>query len=194
MVTQIKGRNNMTINDNNWTRIKKFYYDAYKTSLHCAIATVDENGFPNISPIGSLILTEKSKGFYFDEFTKNMADNLKKNQQVCAIIVKTSKLFWLKSLFVGKFSSPPAIRLYGTVGEKRKATSQEIQTFLNYVKPFKYLKGYKLLWSNMKIVRDIHFNSFRIVQTGKITRRLWQEKSFLKFASDYRLPSWNHNS
>ena len=41
------------------------------------------------------------------------------------------------------------------------------------LKVVKETKGYKLLWENMKTVRDIQFDSFEPVLTGEMTRDLW---------------------
>ncbi len=55
-----------------------------------------------------------------------MPENLRRNPRVCILAVNADKLFWVRSLMDGKFSAPPAVRLMGTVGELREATSEEI--------------------------------------------------------------------
>ncbi len=164
----------MQIN-NHWETIRKIFQDAFETSTHYSIATVGEDGTPYNIPIGSLILRENKTGFYFEEFLNNMTKNLEHNQRVCVLAVNSGKLFWSKSLLRGKFKMPPAVRLMGTVSKKREATEEEIKLWHELVKYARKLKGYTLLWKNMKYVRDIHFDSFEPVNCGVMTSGLWQD-------------------
>jgi len=41
--------------------------------------------------------------------------------------------FWIKSLVMGKFSTPPAIRLEGTVKPLREAAPEEIAAWYRHV-------------------------------------------------------------
>lgn len=66
----------------------------------------------------------------------------------------------------------PAIRLYGSVGEIREATDREIDLFRKRVRLFRLTKGYSLMWSDMRMVRDIHFSRIEPVQIGKMTRNV----------------------
>jgi len=43
--------------------------------------------------------------------------------------VNADKGFWLNSLVQGNFTTPPGVRLMGTVGELRKATPEEIEAW-----------------------------------------------------------------
>jgi hypothetical protein len=60
------------------------------------------------------------------------------------------------------------------VGERRQATPEEINSFLDRLKMVKQTKGYQMLWANMKTVRDIRFDSFEPVLTGEMTQGLWR--------------------
>ena len=100
-----------------WKDIKSLFNRAFNSSFHYALATVNENGEPHVTPIGSLILREPGHGVYFEEFPRQLSRNLQHNKEVCVLAVNSSRWFWIKSLFSGRFASPPAIRLYGTVGK-----------------------------------------------------------------------------
>lgn len=76
------------------------------------------------------------------------------------------------SLLKGRFTQPPGLRLYGTVGEKRPGTEEEIGNWLKRVKIFRRLKGYDLLWRNMKYVRDIRFDQVRVLSMGKMSKEI----------------------
>lgn len=163
----------MKLNEN-WPAIKRVFDQAFRSSFHYAIATINEDGEPHVTPIGSLFLCDPGRGFYFEEFTQQLPCNFQYNKQVSVLAVNSSRWFWLKSLFLGKFLSPPAIRLYGTAGEVRAATSEEIKLWQHRVKQARYSKGYALLWANMKMVRDINFSRVEPVHLGKMTRDVWK--------------------
>ena len=78
------------------------------------------------------------------------------------------------ALFLGRFPSPPAVRLRGTVGERRQATQEEIARWRKRVGWTRWLKGYQLLWGNLRFVRDVHVESIEPVRLGSMTQGLWQ--------------------
>lgn len=82
--------------------------------------------------------------------------------------------FWLKSLFDGRFKTPPAVRLYGQTGELREATDTEVKLWLKRVKPASASRGHALMWRDMTQVRDIEFTHAEAVQLGQMTRGNWQ--------------------
>ena len=165
-------REKMKIDDEKWKMIKHLFKKAGYSSMHCAIATVSREGEPHVTPIGSLFLTQTCKGFYFEEYVVHMKRNIEHNQRVCVMALNSSKYFWLKALIRGRFNEPCSIRLMGIAGVKRDATSQELKLFEKVTAPVKWTRGYKLLWGNLKTVRDIRFDSCELVQTGKMTAHL----------------------
>ena len=105
-----------------WKIIRPLFDDAFKSSVHFAMATVNEDGSPDVTPIGSLILREDPSGFFFDEFCGRSRENLDRNPRVCFLAVNAQRSFWIRSVIIGKFSVPPAIRLTGTASSLREAT------------------------------------------------------------------------
>lgn len=55
-------RKNM-IDSQNWQQIIKTISTAQRASMHCSIATVDQLGQPNITPIGTVFLKNNQTGF-----------------------------------------------------------------------------------------------------------------------------------
>jgi predicted pyridoxine 5'-phosphate oxidase superfamily flavin-nucleotide-binding protein len=159
---------------NHWETIRAVFEESYKSSSHFAVATVNEDGSPHVTPIGALILREDRTGFYFEENPTRTPRNLKRNPRVCVLAVNVDKSFWGKSLLEGKFSSPPAVRLLGTVGELREATAEEVAAWQKKIAIAKGTKGYKLLWEKFSRVRDISFDSFEPVYVREMTNGLWQ--------------------
>ncbi len=161
----------------NWKEVKSLFRKSFKSSLHFAIATVTENGAPHVTPIGSLILGKPGHGFYFEEFTRHLPRNLGSNKQICVLAVNSSRWFWLKSLVGGRFTSPPAVRLHGVVGDLREATDTEIALWQKRVKRVSFSKGHAVMWRGMSMVRDIEFTGIEPVQIVEMTRDTWNAQS-----------------
>lgn len=156
-----------------WSLIRRHFKASFGSSLHVSIATIDVNGYPHVSPIGSLFLQkDQPAGFYFEEFPGKLPVNLSLNPRVCVMGVNSGFRFWFKSLFNGAFSSYPALRLVGRVGDKRPATPIEMAAAEKRFRLFKRFKGHKLLWSELKTVRDIYFEEVVPVKIGKMTWHL----------------------
>ena len=156
----------------NWNSIRKHFSKSFFSSLHFSIASVDSDNNPTVTPIGTVFLNKNQTGFYFEEFTSNLPNNSKTNKKICILAVNSSKLFWLKSLFQEKFNSHPAIKLYGKLGEKRKATENELRALKRRMRYTQKLKGHKYLWNNMSYVRDITFEKAEKMNIGKMTNDL----------------------
>lgn len=157
---------------NDWNKIKQVFEAAGASSLHFSIASVDGNGYPHVTPIGSLILRDNCTGYYFEELPVKFPDNLKKCRHVSVLALNSDPTYWMNALSTGKFDTYPGIRLMGTVSEKREARSSEIDTWLQTVKFAEGLKGHDILWKNMKMVRDIEFTDVRPVNCGEMTAHL----------------------
>ncbi len=159
----------MKIEEKNWKNIKRLFAKAAKTTGHFSFATTGRDGIPHVTPIGSLFLTDFSKGYYFEEYASQMVKNFRENQRVCVMAVNGSSLSFLKVLIKGRSKEPISVRLTGRVGEKREATKAELERFLRLVRVFRWTRGYKLLWKDLKHVRDISFDSFQLVRVGAIS-------------------------
>ena len=157
-----------------WEKIRTLFKKAFGSSSYFSFATVDDQGNPHVTPIGSLFLRKDFSGFYLERFLSKLPKNLEKNQRICVLAVNSSRGFWLKSLYKGKFTAFPAIRLYGNIGKKRPAKEEEIATFRKRIKPLRRLKGYNLLWGDFKYARDIQFDSYEPVFAGEMTKDLWK--------------------
>ena len=156
----------------NWPEIRKHFNRSFKTNFHVAIASVDENSNPTVTPIGSLFLNKDQTGFYFEKYPTKLPEHATHNKNICVLAVNSGKWFWLKSLFKGKFETNPAIKLYGELGERRKATEKEISRLNLRMKATKGLKGNTYLWRDMPYVRDIIFTNVEKSNLGKMTEEL----------------------
>ena len=158
----------------NWEQIKKAYESGIKSSLHCAIATVGADGYPHVTPIGFVFLRDDYSAFYFEEYSQKIPKNLAHNPRVCLLFVNSRPLFWLASLFKGKFASPPGVRLIGVAGELRLASEQEKAAYRARVRPFRSFKGYDLIWRDLNHVREIKLERCEPVAYPHMTAHLWK--------------------
>jgi len=158
------------INSKEWKQVRKLVNLTFNRQFHVAIASVDTNGKPTNTPIGSLFLNSDQTGFYFEKFPSKLPESAKNNANICVLAVNSGRWFWLKGLFKNKFNSPPGFKLYGTLGLTRKATPIEISRLKKRMKLTKALKGNAYLWSDMRVIREIKFTYFEKMNLGEMTQ------------------------
>lgn len=156
----------------NWSAIRKHFSQSFGSSLHVSIASVDADNKPTVTPVGTVFLNKDQTGFYFEKFISSIPKNAKTNETICVLAVNSSKFFWFKSLFKGRFDAYPAYRLHGTLGKRRKATQTEIRALKRRMKYTRSLKGHNYLWNDMDAVREITFYEGEKINIGKMTKAL----------------------
>jgi hypothetical protein len=102
---------------------------ARASSLHCAVASLDPDGSPHVTPIGSVLLSEPGRAVYFDAHNVALARNLDRDPHCAMLAVDSRKASWLRALLRGLFDKAPGVRLIGTVSPARPATSAELERF-----------------------------------------------------------------
>lgn len=152
-----------------WKALRIHFNKSFKSNFHVSIASVDTNNNPTVTPIGSLFLNHNQSGFYFEKYPAKLPEAAKNNLNICVLAVNSSKWFWLKSLFSGSFKSPPAIKLYGQLGQRREAKQQELSRLKRRMKITSGLKGNTYLWGNMKFIREIEFSRAEKINLGGMT-------------------------
>lgn len=163
----------MELTAEKWDLIRRYHKRG--NFISCSVATVGEDGMPNNTPIGSLILRDGCSGFFFDAFPQQLGENLDRNNNICVLFTQSSPWYWLKSMAGGAFQEPSAIKLSGKVGSKRDAEPAEIEAFKDFVKLFRFFKGYNLVWSkilNDGRVRDVQFTEYFSINTGVMSHQL----------------------
>jgi uncharacterized protein len=154
--------------------IRRVFRDASRTSLHVSIASVNSDGSPHVTPIGSLYLREDGVGVFFELFTTKLIENIERNPRVSVLAVNSGKWFWLRSLLAGRFPTYPGVRLDGTMSARRESTSEERDWWKRRIAPINWTRGAQILWSdaNLKYVREIHFTQAIPVEVGAMTQHL----------------------
>lgn len=162
----------------NWQQVKDLFRQSFKTSFHYSIASVTGKGEPHVTPIGSLILGKPGQAIYFEEFPSQLPKNYQSNPHICVLAVNSGRWYWFRALFKGKFSTPPAVRLYGKAGNLRNANVEEIELWQKRVRAVGFTKGHKIIWTGMKKVREIEFSRIEPVLLGPMTKESWKEHSY----------------
>ena len=148
-----------------WPEIRRVFARAYFSS----IATVDPDGRPHVTPIGSLLLHEQpGRGFYFERFTANLPRHLDRDSRLCALAVDMRLSKWLRALIRGAFTTAPGLRLAGTAIHRRPATEREVELFRRRVRPALWTRGGKLLWDGMADGREVHFDRVLPLRIGRM--------------------------
>ena len=158
--------------ENDWDLVKSHFKKSFKSSFHFSVSSINPDGSPQITPIGSLILGKPGHAIYFEKFPSQLPRNLEINNAICILAVNSSKWFWLKSLLKGNFTHPPALRLHGKTGQLRKATETEILLWNKRVQSVKFTKGHKLMWQEMSMVREVLLTKISPVHIGQMTSEL----------------------
>jgi len=151
-----------------WPEIRTFF----RGQRAYSIASVNEDGSPHVSPIGSLFLRGDGTGFFLERFTSALPANLDRDPRVCVMVTNMSPVFWVRSLARGTFRDHPGLRLMGVAGERRLATDEEAARFRRKVHSARFLRGHKLLWRDFKYARDIRFERVEPIRLGKMTAEL----------------------
>lgn len=155
-----------------WSKIRKHFNQSFRSNFHVSVASVDSENNPTVTPIGSMFLNDNQTGFYFEKFPSKLPQHAKTNPNICLLGVNSGRLFWIKSLFKGTFSSYPAVKLYGKLGEKRKATEKEINRLNKRMKLTRGLKGNTYMWKKMEYIREIEFTKAEKINLGEMTEKM----------------------
>ncbi|MDH3578558.1 MAG: pyridoxamine 5'-phosphate oxidase family protein [Gammaproteobacteria bacterium] len=162
----------MEIEQAHWDQLKPLAGRVFGSSLHFAISTINPDGTPHVTPIGSLILTDPGEAYFFEVFTQKLPRNLDNGSPVAVLGVISSSRLWLRSLITGHFSYPPAFRLLGKAGERRASTPEEKARWRRKVRLLKWTRGNDVLWGYLDTVRELHFDSVQPVEMGRMTANL----------------------
>ena len=145
------------------------------STLHCAIASIDAEGWPHVTPIGSVMLGEPGQAVYLDVFNVALGRNLDRDPHCSILAVDSRKLTWARALFEGRFDVPPGVRLVGTVSPARDATTAEVERFRRNVRAAMHTKGGRRMWGNHAQLhaRDVTITGVVPVRVPGMTQHLW---------------------
>jgi hypothetical protein len=161
----------VNMSEQTWTTTRRIVRNSARTSLHCTITSTNADGSAHATPIGSVILTEPGRGYYFDIFNRQLSRNLDRDPRATILAVDSSKYLWSRSLLRGRFLRPPGVRLTTTISPCRRATPEEVARWHHFVGPLLHTRGGRLLWGfTCANVRDITVNDVVAINLGPMTR------------------------
>jgi hypothetical protein len=134
------------------------------------IASVNADGSPHVTPIGTLALRHDCTGYYLERFPTHLPRNIERDDRICVYADQSGLLTWLRHLIRGRFDRLVAIRLVGRAGARRPSTEQERERFLRQVRIFRWTRGHDLLWGNLQYARDLVFDSYVPIEAGQMTK------------------------
>ena len=161
------------ITSSDWRIIRNVFRSGFASSFHFGVASINDDGSPHLTPIGSLVFSDMGRGIYFEEYPRTLTHNLKRDQRICVMALNASKWTFFRTMLRGKAAGPFGVRLYGTAGERREATPEEVTRFLRRVRPFRFLRGHRLLWGKLRTVRDVRFHAFEPVRIPQLGSAQW---------------------
>lgn len=168
----------MDIDKELWNQLKPLAGKVFGSSLHFAMATINSDGTPHVTPIGSLILTNPGEAYFFEVLARQLPRNLDRGSPIAVLGVISSLRLWVPSFVAGRFRSPPAFRLLGVAGERRPSTPEEKARWRRKVRFLRWTRGYDVLWANVDTVRELRFHELLPVSIGPMTSQLdWYEDS-----------------
>ncbi|MCA9605743.1 MAG: pyridoxamine 5'-phosphate oxidase family protein [Myxococcales bacterium] len=157
-----------------WPELRRLFGRAFASSRHVAIASLDDEGHPRVTPIGSFMLApEVGRAFYFERFVGALRQGVERDPRVSILAVDSGAVFWLRSLAAGRFDQAPGVRLRGLAApELRAATPAEVERFRRRVRRTRWTRGHELLWSELAEVRDVAIHAVEPVHLGRMTAAL----------------------
>ena len=155
-----------------WPDIRQHFKRSFSTNFHVAIASIDSQGLPVNTPIGSLFLYRDCRGIYYEKYPSTLPGNVAAHPEICVLAVNSGVWFWLRSLLQNRFYAYPGIRLHGILGISRKPSELEKKRLKRRMRATRFLPGNKSLWGDMDSVREIQFTRAESVQLGSMSSRL----------------------
>ncbi len=153
-----------------WAQLRRLFNSTFASSLHFSVATIGDRGQPLVTPIGSVLLGEPGQAYYFEIFATGLGRRLAVDPRVSLLAVDSGKLLWLAALARGRFARMPAVRLNGRAGPRtRMATETERSRWRRRVRRVLPLRGGRLLWSQLDVVRDVRVESVDRIRLGALT-------------------------
>lgn len=151
-----------------WHMIRTVVRRSVRSSLHCSVASRNADGTLHVTPIGSLILTDNGRGFYFDVLNKSLANNVKLDPHVTILAVDSGRAMWVRSLLRARFVSPPGVRLHAVVGAVRRSRPDEVRKFQKVLGPLLRTRGGQKLWGRLPAVRELEVTSVEWLDLGDL--------------------------
>lgn len=147
-----------------WPVIRK----VWKSAMFGAFATVGADGWPSITPIGSVYLhPTEPRGYYHPVLTVRMPKHFVEQPRFELLFVSVNPAKWLSGLVRGRFDAPIAVRLRGrAMGPRRAINAEEAARWERMTRAVRWTRGYELLWKDVRFVQELTFERQVPVRLG----------------------------
>jgi hypothetical protein len=152
-----------------WSAIRALHRDADGA----VVASLNDDGSPHMTPIGSLVLRRDGTGYFIEAFARRLPHNIERDDRLSVLIADSRQSVFLAGLVRGRFRRPLAVRLIGRAGERRLLSPEELSRFRRAVRWLRWTRGYGRLWSDLRYAREIVFDGFEPVLAGGMTAGSW---------------------
>ncbi len=151
-----------------WPEVRR----VFAGSLGAVIASVNQDGSPHLTPIGTVALRPDCTGYYIERFPVHLPANIERDSRICVYAMRGGLTRWLWSMIRGRFDRPVAFRLKGRAGERRPLTNEERNRFLRKVRIFRWTRGHSYLWGDLHSARELVFDDCVPIRAGRMTAGL----------------------
>lgn len=157
-----------------WDALKRTMSRAFISSLHFAIASVDVDGAPLVTPVGTVFLDEPGRAHYFELYATGLGQRLSRDPRVSVLAVDSGRVLWLESLVRGRFVRVPAIRLVGVASRETRPSTEAERSRLGRRLGFaRRSPGGRVLWPDLEseaartvAVRELVVERIDVVRFG----------------------------
>ncbi len=165
------------IDEPTWRMLRRMFHAAFVSSLHVSLGSIDSDGSPRVTPLGSLLLGDLGHAFYFELYATELGRRLTANPQVSVLAVDSARGLWLPALVSARFKRLPGARLYGQAAAATRASTEEERARLRRrFGVLRKLPGGRALWpgvdgpeSRALPVRDIRIDRVEALRLGPLT-------------------------
>jgi len=147
-----------------WKDVKR----TVAAARYCALATVNEDGEAQVTPIGSVFFTAEGRGFYFEEYPSIMPGNLEHDARLAILAVTGNKASWLRRFFRRSLPGPSPLRIKVNAGRRRVATGVEWAAWQALARPSSWLRGN--LGRGMRFVREFTVEGVAPIHLGAMCK------------------------
>jgi hypothetical protein len=138
--------------DRDWPAILAYVDQAMKATYYVALATVDPDGVPTVTPIGSLVLNADRTGFFLERFPRTLGRNAEQNKNFCFLAENTRKWQILQQVRKGGYFG---VKLTGVLGERRPATPADVTRINHRIRFTRRKRAEQMLLGDAPQVRDL---------------------------------------
>jgi len=76
-----------------WLDIRRVLIRGQASTIYCSVASINPNGTPHVTPLGTFFLRDDLTSYHFDHCTSALPRNLDNNPNLCVMAVNAGFMF-----------------------------------------------------------------------------------------------------